>query len=454
MKIPVVAIVGQPNTGKSSLFNRMVQKRQAITAREAGTTRDRIYHTVETSKMDFILVDTGGINLGDEVHTLDDDIRKQVDLAIAEADVILFTVDAKPGEISAVDYSIAEKLRTFQSAQKKVIVVLTKCDQGHEASDFNEVFKFGLGEPFPVSAFHKFGIDDLQDRTIAELSKLGYKKPKKVESTGETLPQIAVVGRPNVGKSSLVNALLNEDKLVVSDMPGTTVDTTDSLITYQDKKFVFIDTAGIRRRGKVETGIEKFSVVRSLQGIYRSDVSLLVLDAEEGISKQDQHIAGEIVDQRKGLILVVNKWDVKDPGEEDRKKFVLQLRRKFPFIPWAVPVFVSAKNKKGIAKMFPFIDQIIKERHKRISTGVLNTFFRKIMSAHMPTGASRIIPKMYYISQVDVNPPHFVVFVNHKEAFHFSYIRYLENRLRDEFGFEGTAIRIDFKEKEKDGRKD
>lgn len=453
MKLPVVAIVGQPNTGKSSLFNRLINKRYAITAKEAGTTRDRIYHTVEGDGLDYILVDTGGISLDASHHTLDEDIKKQVDLAVQEADIILFTIDSKHEEISSSDYFIADNLRRAQTKKKKVIPVLTKCDHGEDLTGFHQIYEFGLGEPEQVSAAHKYGISQLGERIEAQLSQLGFKREEKAEDKDGQIPQIAVVGRPNVGKSSLVNAMLNEDKLVVSDMPGTTVDTTDSMITYEGQKFNFIDTAGMRRRGKIETGIEKFSVIRSMQAIYRSDVSLLLIDAEEGVSKQDQHIAGEIVDQRKGLIIIVNKWDLMEPGEEDRKRFMLELKRKFPFVPWAVPVFVSAKNKKGITKMFPYILEIIKERHKRISTGLLNGFLRKIMSAHLPSGTSNIIPKIYYISQVDVNPPHFVIFVNTKKAFHFSYYRYLENRIREEFGFNGTAIRIEFKEKKEDAPK-
>lgn len=452
MKLPVVAIVGQPNTGKSSLFNRIINRRQAITTSEAGTTRDRIFATVENKKLEYLLVDTGGIVSHSDDAIFDEDIKKQVALAVEDADIIVFTIDIKKSELDNNDRYVAEYLRKNAAADKKVYVVLTKADSINQNFDhLYELYEFGFGDPILVSALHNFGVESLQESICNELLEAGFKKmPKQEESR---YPNMAVVGKPNAGKSSLINALLEEDRLVVSDIPGTTVDATDSLVEHEGKTYNFIDTAGIRRRGKIEKGIEKFSVIRCLQAVHRADIVLFVMDASEPISKQDQHIAGQIADEKKGLIIVANKWDLKEKGEEPRKAFLADLRYRFPFIAWASMVFLSSKTGRGLKQLFPHVERILEERQKRITTGQMNQFLREVVGRHMPTGTTRYIPKMYYVSQVETNPPHFIFFVNHKKAFHFSYRRYIENRLREEFGFDGTGIKVEFRERNEDKEK-
>lgn len=450
MRLPVVAIIGQPNTGKSSLFNRIINKRYAITAREAGTTRDRIYHKVENPDIDFLLVDTGGLEIGKSGHNLEEDIKRQALVAVEDADIILFTIDSKQEQLESSDFYIADYLRKNAPKKTKIILIFTKCDHGDNINHLVEAYRFGFGDPVHVSSFHKLGTEQLKDTILQELKRQGFKKIEMKEEGEDAIPQIAVVGKPNVGKSSLINGILNEEKLIVSDIPGTTVDNTDTAVTFHKETYNFIDTAGIRRRGKIKKGIEKFSVLRSLQAIYRSDIALLVLNAEEDISKQDQSIAGEIVEQNRGCIIIVNKWDTQETGTEARHKFLDKLQYNFPFLAWAPVLFVSAKTRKNIPKLFPLINDAMRERTKRISTAVLNQFLRDVMSKRSPTGTKRVRPKIYYITQVGVSPPHFIFFVNKKSSFHFSYRRFLHNRLREYFGFVGTSIRVEFKEKEQE----
>lgn len=449
---PVVAVVGKPNVGKSSLFNLLIGERKAITAKEAGTTRDRIYGkaTIKGKKgngenkgieLPCILVDTGGIEM-EKGEVLEGKMRKQAETAIHEADVILFLVDSRE-ELTAPDYEAADIIR---KSGKPVILAASKCDSG--LADTSEFASLGFGMPLEISTFHKTGIDELNNQMLEAFESGGFggsRESGRLEEQENNVIKIAFVGRPNVGKSSLLNAFFDDEKVIVSEIPGTTRDAADFELDYNDQKFVLIDTAGIRRRGAVEKGIEDFSVARSLQALDTADVAVLLLDAREGITKQDMHIADYVLKSKTGLIIAVNKTDLLDKGEEPRDEWLKNLQYQFDFTPWAAAVFISAKNKKNIEKILDLACEIKKERGKRIPTRELNLFLQEIMLKHRPTGSGSKKPKTLYFTQVDVHPPHFVLFVNNEEWFHFSYYRYLENRLREKYGFSGTPIRLELK---------
>ncbi|MDH5597257.1 MAG: ribosome biogenesis GTPase Der, partial [Candidatus Peregrinibacteria bacterium] len=429
MKIPIITIVGRPNVGKSTLFNKIIGARVAITAEESGTTRDRLFHKVIHPVIDFFLVDTGGLEFGKGETSIEDDMQAQSRVAMEEGDLILFVVDRKTG-LASQDYKAAELLR--QKVKKPVFLVVNKCDRFFSEAELAEFYSLGLGEPHQVSALHKTGIDMLIDRLIGSLkerhfitkSEKRYKELVQWES-GHT--NVALVGKPNVGKSSLINAILNKEKLIVSDIPGTTRDSTDSLIKHKEQEYNFIDTAGLKRPGKTGTGIEHFSALRSMASIERADVALLVLDSSKPISHQDQAIASYIVEAGRGIVILANKWDLKDeddPKEEERRaSYVAKLKKRFVFLSWAPVVFTSAVTKKNMHNIFEQIDLIVKERRKRIPTAKLNTFVEQIIQEHKPTGKGRVHPKIYYITQPEVEPPRFIVFVNKKSSFHFSYVR-------------------------------
>lgn len=453
MKTPIITIVGRPNVGKSTLFNKIIGSRVAITAEESGTTRDRLFHKVIHPSIDFFLVDTGGLEFGKGENTIEDDMQTQARIAMEEGDLVLFMVDGKTG-VHGQDYKAAELLR--KKVKKPVFLVVNKCDQFLDEAQLAEFYALGLGQPHQVSAMHKTGIDMLVDNIILSLKErhfitkddAAYKKLIKWE---DAHTKVALVGKPNVGKSSLINALLNKNKLIVSEIPGTTRDSTDSLIKHKEKEYNFIDTAGLKRPGKTGRGIEKFSALRSMASIERCDVALLVLDSSEKISHQDQAIASYIVEAGKGLVILVNKWDLKDedsPKEELRRNaYISRLKRRFPFLSWAPLIFTSAITKKNLHAVFDQIDLIAKERKKRITTAKLNTFMEQLIHEHRPTGKGRVHPKIYYITQPEIEPPRFIVFVNKKNAFHFSYVRYIENRFREKFAFTGTPIKIEYREK-------
>jgi len=360
-------------------------------------------------------------------------------------------------DLSGDDFKAAELLRKA-SNKKPVILVANKCDQPTDESDLAHMFELGLGSPIPISAIHNNGIDQLMSE-ITKILKERHFLDKKSEQYKEIAKfdqkhlNVALVGKTNVGKSSIINALLNQDKLIVSDTPHTTRDSTDSLIKHEGKEYNFIDTAGMRRRGKVGKGIEHFSVLRTLSSIERCDVALLVIDSNKKISNQDQQIANTILNANRGLIILANKWDLQKDGEKPEEKkraaYISHLQRKFPFLSWAPVIFTSAITKQNLTKVFEQIESIEEERKKRISTAKLNHFVEKIVEQHKPTGTKRIHPKLFYVTQVDSKPPHFVFFVNKKKYFHFSYLRYLENKMREQFGFTGTPIVLGFKEKEK-----
>lgn len=454
MKTPIVTIVGRPNVGKSTLFNKIVGRRIAITANEAGTTRDRLFHKVTHEVMDFFLVDTGGLEFGKGETTIEDDMQTQARIAIEEGDVILFVVENQAG-LHSQDYNAAELLR--RKLKKPVLLVVNKCDENLNEAELAEFYALGLGEPHQVSAMHKLGMQVLVDK-IVEILKARHFLIKDDPKYQELLKQeikntnVALVGKPNAGKSSLVNAILNKEKLIVSEIPGTTRDSTDSLVLHKGSKYNFIDTAGLKRPGRTGTGIEHFSALRSMASIEYCDVALLVIDSSEPPSHQDQAIASYIIEAGKGLVILANKWDLKDEDDpeevERRARYISKLRRKFPFLSWAPVVFTSAVTKKNMHHIFEQVDLIMVERKKRIQTAQLNTFVERLIMEHPPTGKGRMRPKIYYITQAEVEPPRFIVFVNKSSNFHFSYVRYIENRLREKFGFMGTPIKIEYREKE------
>ncbi|MGE3278214.1 MAG: ribosome biogenesis GTPase Der [Candidatus Altimarinota bacterium] len=434
--LPLIAIIGKPNVGKSTLFNRFVGYRKAIVSPTPGTTRDRHYAQID-GKKPFLLIDTGGIESKSE-GVIEENIVAQATMAIAEADVIVFLIDSKE-EITSEDMHVAQLLR---KSGKKILLVASKCDSGLE--DFTDFLQLGFGFPQPISATHNIGTDDLLD----EIYKL-IPKVKVQKKPDEDKIRLAILGRPNVGKSSLINKLLGSDQLIVSDIQGTTVDSTDIDLEYEDTAFTLVDTAGIRRRGKIEKGIEKYSFLRSLGASEKADVCALLIDGKEGVTAQDQHVAEYILRSYSGLILVVNKLDLMESGEEERMKFLNYLKYKFDFIPWVPVVFVSAKTGKNVEKILELARAIEANRVKRVETGKLNNWLERVVMKHAPTGTGKKLPKLFYMTQVDVRPPHFVIFVNSEEYFHFSYIRYLENQLREMFDFTGTAVKIEMRNKEK-----
>ncbi len=448
---PVIAIVGRPNTGKSTLFNFLTEERKAITAREAGTTRDRIYgkavirssNTPDAEHMTCTVVDTGGIEIM-KTGIIEDKMREQAETAIREADIILFLVDSRE-EITAQDHEAAIIIR---KSGKKILLVAGKSDSG--LSDVTDFISLGFGIPISVSVFQKTGIRELHNAIFESCTALGFSSdvPEVTTETETDMVKVAFVGRPNVGKSSLLNAYFDDEKVIVSEIPGTTRDAADYELNYKDAKFFLIDTAGIRRRGAIETGIEKFSVARSLQALDRADVAVLLLDAREGITRQDMHVADYILKRKVGLIIAVNKIDLVKSEENYQNEWRSKLKYQFDFTPWAAVVFISAKDKKNIEIILDLAIDIKKERGRRIPTRELNLFLQDCMMKHQPTGSSVGIPKALYFTQVDTNPPHFVLFVNKEERFHFSYYRFLENQLRERYGFLGTPIRLELKGKE------
>ncbi len=443
MRIPVVAIIGKPNVGKSVLFNRILKGRFSVVSDIAGTTRDRVMREVETKRTRFVLVDTAGLGFDEPNNSLDLDIKNQANIAVRDADIILFLIDSKK-DITNDEYNISDILRRNKKKSTRIITVLTKCDTKNEdiVYEKSDIFRLGFDRPILVSSIHNFGVTDLLNEIEKEIIDRGFKK-----YIPTTYPNIAVLGKPNVGKSSLVNGFLSQPKLIVSDIPGTTIDSTDTKIIFNNKTYNFIDTAGIRRKGKIKRGIEKYSIMRTLKSLHRSDIVLMVVDGSDTISKQDQHIAGDIIKQNKGLVLVVNKCDLQEEGDGSRAQYIGMLRRKFSFIAWVPVIFISAKNKTNLHKIFPLIENIVLERDKRIKTSELNSFVSKMTMKHIPTGTKNILPRIYYVTQTGINPPEFVFFVNNEQAFHFSYRRYMENRIRETFGFNGTSIKIIFKPK-------
>jgi len=429
---PIVAIVGRQNVGKSTLLNRLVGKRIAIVSDMPGTTRDRIVANVSWKESEFVVVDTGGLEpvSGSGIAQ---EVNQQVRTAIGEADVVVFLVDTKDG-VTTADLEIADLLR---SSAKPLLLVANKADNNRLEAEAVEFFNLGLGEPLPVSAYHGRGIFELMD-------KIAYLLPAMpvVEAEPE-LMKVAIVGRPNVGKSMLLNALLGEPRVIVSDVPGTTRDAIDTQLDFEGQSVLLIDTAGIKRRGRVGVGIAQYSVIRALRAIDRADVVILVLDATELVVAQDVHIAGYIQQAAKGIALVVNKWDlVVNSSKTECSEYI---RSKLKFVPYAPVLYTSAKLGQGTDKVITQAQKIYQERLKRIPTAEVNSLVQRAVATHSPPRSGKKQLKMLYATQAEVNPPTFVFFVNDSGLVHFSYRRYLENRLRQSFGFDGTPLRLVFK---------
>lgn len=432
MSKSIVAIVGRPNVGKSTLFNTLAGDNIAIVKDTPGVTRDRIYADIEWTGHEFTLIDTGGIEPRTDDFMLQR-MREQAQTAIDLADVILFITDVKQGLVDT-DFQVADMLRR---SKKSVILVVNKVDDFNKyMPDVYEFYNLGIGEPSPVSSRGKLGIGDMLDRVIEHLPAASMEKQE------EEAARIAVIGKPNVGKSSLINYILGEDRLIVSDIAGTTRDAIDTKIKYNKQEYVFIDTAGLRRKSKVSDDIERYSNIRTIAAVQRADIAVLMIDAEEGITGQDAKIAGLAHEAGKGLIVAVNKWDSIEKDTKTSDKFIKEIRNVLSFAEYAVIIFISAKTGQRINKLFESIDMVRDSCKQRLSTGVINEVLADAVAAVPPPHDKGRALKLYYMTQVAIEPPTFVVFVNDKKLMHFSYERYLQNALRDAFGFKGTVIRI------------
>lgn len=430
MAKPVVAIVGRPNVGKSTIFNRIVGSRISIVEDIPGVTRDRIYSSGEWLTHEFNIIDTGGIDLGDEPFL--EQIRQQAEIAIDEADVIIFLANGREGVTSADE----EVAKILYKAKKPVVLGVNKIDNPEMKDQIYDFYALGFGEPFPISGSHGLGLGDLLDEAAKHFPKSGQKDYE------DDVIKFSLIGRPNVGKSSLVNAILGEDRVIVSNIAGTTRDAIDSQLKFNGNKYVIIDTAGMRKKGKVYETTEKYSVLRALRAIERSDVVLVVIDGEEGIIEQDKRIAGYAHEAGRAVVIVVNKWDAVEKDEKTMKEFEQKIREHFLFLDYAPIVFLSAKTKKRIHTLIPMIDKVSENHALRVETSVLNDVIMDAVAMNpTPTDKGKRL-RIYYATQVAVKPPAFVVFVNDPELLHFSYERFLENRIRDAFGFEGTPIKI------------
>ncbi len=428
---PLVAIVGRPNVGKSTLFNRLVEEPRAIVEDLPGTTRDRLYADAQWGGVAFTLIDTGGLVLWTE-DELTMQVRRQVELAMAEAEAILFMVDVTEG-LTVGDEEIAELLRV---SQKPLLLVVNKADNEARRLAATEFYGLGLGEPYPISALHGTGTGDLLDALVASFPP--REEVEEAEGVG-----VAIVGRPNVGKSSLLNALLGWERAIVSESPGTTRDAIDTQMSWDSQLVTLIDTAGIRRRGRVRRGVEQYSVLRALRAIQRAHVVLLLLDAPEGVTAQDAHIAGYAMEEARGIVLVVNKWDLM--READVSEYAKGVRQAFRFIPYAPLLFVSALTGRRVGTVLETALRVYQERLRRVPTSGLNRLLREAVASHSPPSKGGKRLRFYYATQAEVDPPTFVFFVNDPQLVHFSYRRYLENRLREGFGFEGTPLRLYFR---------
>lgn len=432
MTKPIVAIVGRQNVGKSTLLNRIAGERIAIIADLPGTTRDRIFANVSWQGIEFTIVDTGGLEIRPH-STIAQGVKEQVEVAISEADVIIFLVDVRDG-VTPPDLEMTNMLH---QANKPIVLVANKADNTRRETEAVEFYELGLGEPLAMSAYHGRGTAELLDRII---SLLPTPSPTKVETE---VMKVAIVGRPNVGKSMLLNALLGEERAIVDDIPGTTRDAIDTLFDFDGRSVLLIDTAGIRRRGRLGVGVERYSVIRALRAIDRADIALLVLDATELLAAQDMHIAGYIQQAVKGIVLVVNKWDLVVDGSIN--EYNGHIRSQLKFMPYASIMYTSAKFGQGVDKIIPQLCQVYEERFKRLPTATVNSVVRQAVAAHnLPRIGSKQL-KVLYATQAEVNPPTFVFFVNDAKLIHFSYRRYLENKLRQSFGFAGTPFRLVFK---------
>ncbi len=433
MKKPVVALVGRPNVGKSTLFNRLVGTRVAIIEDIPGITRDRIYGDVKFGDYSFHLIDTGGIDISNE--KFNDEIKIQAEIAIEEADVIVFVVDAKEG-ITTNDLVVRDMLL---KSNKKIIVAINKIDSKLASNNIYDFYELGFDNYINISSEQNEGIYELLTEITSDF--------KEVTEEDNDVIKFSVIGRPNVGKSSLVNAILNEERVIVSPIAGTTRDAIDTPFTYHNEKFVVIDTAGMRKKGKVYETVEKYSLLRSMKAIDRSDVCLLVIDAESGIIEHDKHIAGYAIEAGKPIIIVVNKWDVIEDKDEQMKKFTKDIRNNFQFMPYAPIVYLSAKTRKRLHTLMPQVIKVYQNSTKFIATNLINDCIKDAYNLNLPPSYKGKRLKIYFCNQASIKPPTFNIQVNSKGLVHFSYQRYLENKIRESFDFEGTPIVIQFKNK-------
>lgn len=437
MSKAVVAIVGRPNVGKSTLFNALAGEKISIVKDTPGVTRDRIYADVTWLDRSFTLIDTGGIE-PESSDVILSQMREQAQIAIDTADVIIFITDVRQGLVDS-DSKVADMLRR---SGKPVIMVVNKVDSVQKyMMDVYEFYNLGIGEPLPISAANRMGIGDMLDEVLKLLPE------KESEEEEDDTPRIAVVGKPNVGKSSLINKILGEDRVIVSDIAGTTRDAIDTRVTWQGREYVFIDTAGLRRKAKVKEDIERYSVIRTVTAVERSTVVVIMIDAEEGVTEQDAKIAGIAHEHGKGVIIAVNKWDAIEKNDKTIYKFTDKIREVLSFMPYAELIFISAKTGLRVPRLFETIDAVIENASLRVQTGVLNEILSEAMAMQQPPSDRGRRLKIYYMTQVAVKPPTFVIFVNDKELMHFSYTRYIENKVRDTFGFRGTPLKFIIRER-------
>jgi len=433
MAKPLVAVVGRPNVGKSTLFNAIVNKRISIVEDIPGVTRDRIYFDAEWLNREFTMIDTGGIEfIPADSHVIPKMMRLQAQLAIEEADVILFVVDGKQGIVPA-DEEVANILR---ASGKPVLLVVNKIDSVNQEANIYEFYNLGIGDPIGISAKNLMNLGDLLDDVVKH-----FPDSAQAEDEEDTI-HVALIGRPNVGKSSLTNALLGQDRVIVSDVAGTTRDSIDTHWNHDGQKFVLIDTAGMRRKAKIDAPVERYSIVRSLRSVDRADIVVLVLDGVDGVTEQDKKIAGYAHEAGKGIIIVVNKWDLVEKDDKTTIRYTEDIYDEMGFLRYAPILFASALTKQRIHRLADLIKFVSEQQHMRISTSVLNQVLSDAQNVNPVPSRSGRLPKIYYMTQASVKPPTFILFVNEPELIHFSYMRFLENRLRESFGFEGTPIRL------------
>jgi GTP-binding protein len=454
--LPVVAIVGRPNVGKSTLFNRLIGQRLAIVEDIPGTTRDRVYGTAEWNGRRFTVVDTGGLELepGTDIEAR---VQEQARVAVDEADVILFVVDAAAG-LAPLDHEVADRLRR---ASMPTILVVNKADNARRELEGAEFFALGMEPTIAISAQHGRNTGDLADMIVWELpppsdaeasvhseEDLSEDELAELEETEIGPPRVAIVGRPNTGKSTFVNRVLGQERMIVSDVPGTTRDPVDTTVSVDGEPMILVDTAGIRRRGSIDRGIERYSVLRSMKAIDRADVAIVMTDATEGYTAQDAHVVGYVLEAGKGIVLVINKWDVVEKDGHTADAWLKALRREAPYLAWADIVFASALTGQRVERILREARRVAEERYRRVPTADLNRVVADAVRAHPPSHVRNRLPKILYATQAAVAPPTFVIFVNDPELIHFSYRRYLENRIRGEYGFLGTPIRLVFRARE------
>lgn len=437
MSKPIVAIVGRPNVGKSTLFNALAGERISIVKDTPGVTRDRIYAEVTWLDKTFTMIDTGGIE-PESKDVILSQMREQAQIAIDTADVIVFMTDVKQGLVDA-DAKVADMLRR---SNKPVVLVVNKVDSFQKfMMDTYEFYNLGIGEPVPISAASMLGLGDMLEKVVAHFDEHAG------EEEESDIPKIAVVGKPNVGKSSLINKILGEDRVIVSNIAGTTRDAIDTLVEYNGKEYTFIDTAGLRRKNKIKEELERYSIIRTVTAVERADVVVMMIDATEGVTEQDAKIAGIAHDRGKGVVIAVNKWDAIEKNDKTIYKFTNKVRETLSYMPYAEIMFISAQTGQRIPKLFETIDMVLENQTLRIQTGVLNEIVTEAIAMQQPPSDKGKRLKIFYTTQVAVKPPTFVIFVNDKELMHFSYTRYLENKTREAFGFKGTSLKFIIRER-------